>query len=164
MMMMMLLKTKVKEGAPRSPMNLSIKLPWKSKNFKAKSKASLIVMKAIMMMVLFMMMKMGDELEIFWYNDTLFKSGYNYQTLEDLKRYLCHLMKIIMITMTIKMLRMGIIMMRMTIIVMRMRITMMRIKMIMMKTVIIMMLVFPLSSECRIVTLRHVANSVHSNL
>ena len=44
-------------------MNLSIKLPWKSKNFKAKSKASLIVMKAIMMMVLFMMMKMGDELE-----------------------------------------------------------------------------------------------------
>ena len=44
-------------------MNLNIKLPWKSKNFKAKSKASLIVMKTIMMIVVFMMMKMGDEIE-----------------------------------------------------------------------------------------------------
>ena len=43
-MIKMRMVTKVKEGVEKSPMNLSIKLPWKSKNFKAKSKVSLVKM------------------------------------------------------------------------------------------------------------------------
>ena len=108
-------------------MNLSIKLPWKSKNFKAKSKASLIVMKAIMMMVLFMMMKMGDDLES---RLEYFKDDYFGATK--------HLM-IIMMRIRINMMKM-IIMMRMVIIMMRMRIIMMKIMIIMMRMTQIMMI------------------------
>ena len=48
--MIIIMMTKGKEGVPKSPMALSMKLPWKSKNFKAKSKVSLIMMMMMMMM------------------------------------------------------------------------------------------------------------------
>ena len=41
---MIIMMSKAKEGVPKSPMALSMKLPWKSKNFKAKSKVNLMMM------------------------------------------------------------------------------------------------------------------------
>ena len=58
MMQDVMMMTKSKEGVPKSPMALSMKLPWKSKNFKAKSKVSLITMMMRMMRRMMMMMRM----------------------------------------------------------------------------------------------------------